>query len=370
MGVGFSAAGTLRDLTFIDSTIDNNGSLAGNGLGTEVLAFQIVGATVTGNSFSDNKASNPVGGVGFQVYSQFERPADLTITNNTVNGNVGPGISIITDTPDQEPVEVSVIADNEISGNAGDGVRIHESGPVTISQNHIFGNQKLGINLRGGEDEEDQSGVTPNDPGDNDTGSNNLLNFPVLTGFSGDMVQGTACNNCTIELFRAAVDPTGYGEGQTFLAEGVASAGSFSIQVSGLCAGDFVTATATDSAGNTSEFSLNLEVPEDLDGCGAGAIWGDNNCDGSVSLGDAIGVARFLVSLPVNQEEGCTEMGASVTVAALQAVPQGSALVWGDVNCSSAVNLGDAIAIARFLVSLPVDKPQGCPDIGAAVVLE
>jgi hypothetical protein len=42
---------------------------------------------------------------------------------------------------------------------------------------------------------------------------------------------------------------------------GVANgAGSFSIAISGAAAGNYVTSTATDGAGNTSEFSLNKLV--------------------------------------------------------------------------------------------------------------
>ena len=52
-----------------------------------------------------------------------------------------------------------------------------------------------------------------------------------------------------------------YGEGRTFLGNAlVGSDGRFSIPVSGLSVGQYVTATATDGAGNTSEFSLNKVV--------------------------------------------------------------------------------------------------------------
>jgi hypothetical protein len=43
----------------------------------------------------------------------------------------------------------------------------------------------------------------------------------------------------------------------------------------------------------------------------------------------------------------------------------GAANANGDVNCDGAVNLGDSIGISRHLVGLPVNQPQGCPDIGA-----
>jgi hypothetical protein len=357
MGIGFSAAGPLRELMFVDSTVDGNGSLNGNGLGTEVLAAQIIDATVVGNSFSNNVAAFPVGGVGFQIYSQFARPSGLTITNNTVHGNVGFGISIITDTPGLAPAALSVIADNEVSGNTSHGVSIRESGPVTISQNRIFGNEGIGIDLKGGEPEEDQSGVTPNDPGDGDEGSNELLNFPLLTGLANDSVQGTACNGCTVELFESDGDPTGYGEGRTFIAEATVSSGAFAIPVSGLCAGDEVTATATDAVGNTSEFSANYPIAVDTPGCGPALLWGDVDCSGAVNPVDSLKELRFDAGLIVQQAAGCPAIGT--------AAPAGvGGRTWGDVDCNGTVNPVDSLKILRFDAGLSVAQEPGCPGVG------
>jgi hypothetical protein len=46
------------------------------------------------------------------------------------------------------------------------------------------------------------------------------------------------------------------------------------------------------------------------------------------------------------------------------------ARTWQDINCSGGVSLGDAIGIARFLVSLDVNKPADCPDVGETVQVE
>ena len=63
--------------------------------------------------------------------------------------------------------------------------------------------------------------MTPNDPGDADAGPNDLLNFPVLTAaqLAGpDLVlEGFARPGSAIELFVADPDPTGFGEGRTYL---------------------------------------------------------------------------------------------------------------------------------------------------------
>jgi hypothetical protein len=89
--------------------------------------------------------------------------------------------------------------------------------------------------------------------------------------------------------------------------------------------------------------------------------WGDGDCGGAVNLGDAIGIARHLVSLPVNQEDDCPGLGSNVTA-------DGESRVWQDIDCSGGVSLGDAIGIARHLVSLPINKadPQ-CADVGETV---
>lgn len=366
LGVGFSSAQPLRDLVFVDSTIEGNGG-AGNGVGSEVLAFQIIGATVTGNSFSNNDASNKVGGVGFQIYSQFQKPSDMTITNNTVNGNVGRGIAIITDAPGTPDVARSVISHNVISGNTWDGVFIHNSTRITVSQNRIFGNDGIGINLLGGEDEESQTGVTPNDAGDVDTGSNNLLNFPVFTGASGGAVQGTACNGCTVELFVSDGDPTGYGEGQSFIGDGVASGGTFSIPVCGISQGGKVTATATDTSGNTSEFSLNYTLPFDADACPGQKTWGNSDCSGDgIRSRDAQAIGKFVLQgTPLTQTEPCPDIGQVVTVDGVQRT-------WGNWDCSAdGIRSRDAQATGKFVLQgTPLTQSEPCPDVGAQVTVD
>ena len=83
--------------------------------------------------------------------------------------------------------------------------------------NSIHDNLALGIDL-GGE------GVTANDPGDGDPGPNNLQNYPLLTGATTTAIEGTLDSvgrrTYRIELFaNAACDPSGNGEGATYLGE-------------------------------------------------------------------------------------------------------------------------------------------------------
>jgi TolB protein len=95
---------------------------------------------------------------------------------------------------------------------------------------------------------------------------------------------------------------------------------------------------------------------------GTGRTWGDDNCDGSITLGDAIAVARFLVGLSVSQEDGCPAIGAPVQV-------DGADRTWGDLDCSGAASLADAITLARFLVGIVPDI-AGCPTVGSTVQVQ
>jgi hypothetical protein len=157
------------------------------------------------------------------------------------------------------------IETNTIAYNGYSGVQVDGGTGNAISRNSIFLNGGLGIDLGG-------DGVTPNDPGDTDTGPNNLQNFPVLTSAlvsAGQLVvKGTIDTpnpqTVTLELFANAVptpggDPSGYGEGATFLGTATpATDGSFSVVVPSVAPGTLISATATDAAGDTSEFAEDI----------------------------------------------------------------------------------------------------------------
>lgn len=169
----------------------------------------------------------------------------------------------------------NTISDNIIAFNPSNGIEvqgpnIEEGDPGIrenrISGNSIFSNGGLGIDLRLGT----SGAVTPNDPGDIDIGPNNLQNFPVLTSASttGNATTMSGALNSTpntqfrIEFFsNTACDQSGFGEGQTFIGfQNVTTDGNGNATVdflssSAIAATQFITATATDPNGNTSEFS-------------------------------------------------------------------------------------------------------------------
>jgi len=124
-----------------------------------------------------------------------------------------------------------------------------------ITRNSFFNNDTIGIDLG------PQNQINLNDPGDADSGPNQQLNFPELATATTLQVTGQACLTCTVEIFIADVQTVTYGEGKTFVGSGrVAADGTFTVNVGGAKVGDYVTATAIDDTGNTSEFSLNKVV--------------------------------------------------------------------------------------------------------------
>src|ERR1043165_6776506 len=166
---------------------------------------------------------------------------------------------------------------NTIAFNSGRGVNL--SGGATgdrIAVNSIHDNGSLGIDL-GGE------GVTPNDAGDGDAGQNGLQNFPVLTsatlfgqnvGVAGTL-NSTANTVFTLQFFsNTACDSSGNGEGASFVGSGTVKTDAsgnapFNFYFENVtAAGDQLTATATDPAGDTSEFSACLNAAA-VTACGA-----------------------------------------------------------------------------------------------------
>jgi hypothetical protein len=159
--------------------------------------------------------------------------------------------------------------DNVIGFNGSNGVALELSAGSrnSIFGNDIFSNGLLGIDL--GND-----GVTTNHGAFAEEGPNGFQNYPVLTDAVSDggttTISGTltsAPGIYTLEFFlNDMADPSGFGEGQLFLGSAsilVRSSGTQSFTVSFQVTAtftQFVTATATDVGGNTSEFSQAHQV--------------------------------------------------------------------------------------------------------------
>ncbi|MBI4648775.1 MAG: T9SS type A sorting domain-containing protein [Bacteroidia bacterium] len=185
---------------------------------------------------------------------------DITGTLSLPNGNDGIRIA---EGPKFTQIGGSLQLGNIIAHNLGNGITIGTDNDDynRISANSIHHNTGLGIELF-------PPGPTINDAGDYDTGPNQGMNYPVIdsTVCSGDNVTIYGSidtqnpQNITIELFESDNDGSGYGEGLTFLGSttpsdiGLWSYTLFSVAQLYLCA------TATDEAGNTSEFSQYIYI--------------------------------------------------------------------------------------------------------------
>jgi CSLREA domain-containing protein len=174
----------------------------------------------------------------------------------SLNGNSIPnkdhGVFIVDNSSGSLIGPNNVITNNLVSGIV---VRHADTDRNTITGNSIYGNRSLGIDL------DPVGAVNPNDAGDVDTGPNQQLNFPVITMATPQLVAGSTCGGCRVEVFRADRGNGAHGQGKTFVGLATAdSGGSFVATVSGVAEGDYVSTTATDASGNTSEFSLNQAV--------------------------------------------------------------------------------------------------------------
>jgi hypothetical protein len=158
--------------------------------------------------------------------------------------NGGNGVLILT--TDGRAAQ-NLVQNNVIAHNRGAGVKILSSGfGNQVSRNAIFGNEGLGID-RGGQ------GVLPRITAVTNNGGGSVTVSGVFPA--------PAAEGATIEAFLADPDPSGRGEGRTFLGSAKADArGNFSLTVVGRSDGEWITVTATDFRGDTSEFSPNVIV--------------------------------------------------------------------------------------------------------------
>ena len=210
-------------------------------------------------------------------------------------------------------------------------------------------------------------------------GGNDELPPPVITGFGS--VNGTACADCTIDVYSDDEDEGAVYEGTT------TADGNGDWTLPGIPGGPNVTTTATDAAGNTSEFSDEVVAPEPTPTpvptptpiptatpggqtptptgtppVGESVAWGDNNCSQQVDPVDSLFVLRGDAGLPTNTGE-CPDMGAEIEV--LNASPH----IWGDVDCKDGMTPVDSLKILRFDAGLSVAQEAGCPTIGSEVTI-
>jgi hypothetical protein len=160
--IGTNATGTFA----LGNTQDGVSISAGSGNtigGTTSTARNIISGNRNGIQVS--------GGSGTQVRGNFIG----TNAAGTVGvGNSANGVLISGSSGNSVGTADSASSSNTIAFNGAAGVAITSGTGNPILTNSIFSNGGLGIDLG-------PAGVTLNDPGDGDSGANNLQNFPVLT---------------------------------------------------------------------------------------------------------------------------------------------------------------------------------------------
>jgi uncharacterized protein YkwD len=95
----------------------------------------------------------------------------------------------------------------------------------------------------------------------------------------------------------------------------------------------------------------------------SGLMWEDLNCDAAVLPQDAItllmgsaGLENIDVS--VSAPDNCPAPGENITV-------NGISRVWGDIDCSGAINALDSVNLLRWLIGLPLEPSDPtCPEPG------
>ena len=264
------AANTIGGSSYFTTNV-----ISGNGAnGIEITSTAAVGNQIIGNRIGIDASNSlqplPNGANGIFI--------DIAASNNTIGG-INTGSSLPANFiayNNGNGVRVNRGFDNKVVGNyihdnVGAGVFVGDPDSpggdgTSILGNRIFHDGGLGIDLA-------PAGVTPNDPGDGDTGPNGLQNFPVLSSavasqgraFIGGTLNSKPNSTYRLEFFtNDTCDPSGNGEAEGFLGFTSVSTGgdgnagfqfSSGNGTNGALPGQFVVATATDFLGNTSEFS-------------------------------------------------------------------------------------------------------------------
>jgi hypothetical protein len=85
-------------------------------------------------------------------------------------------------------------------------------------------------------------------------------------------------------------------------------------------------------------------------------MFGDVDCSNAINSVDALKVLRAGASLAYSQSEPCVDIGTVIA---------GVDEIQGDVDCSGAFNSVDSLKLLRFSAALVYTQNEPCPDIGS-----
>ncbi len=262
------------------------GNVSGFGAGAEpasvAVGIRVRASDVgVGDADAGPGAANTVGNA--QTAIEVGIAGGETLTGVVVAGNIigrapstGAAAAVGTGILIRPPAGGVEVLENSVANAAEAGVAVApDSADGSSTRNRISGNRfeaigglSIDLGANGLRD--------PNDSGDTDTGPIDLLNYPVVTRAVQSRVQGFACPNCRVELYMAAHFPGGDDDfGATPISGGVLTAGpsgEFELDSPPLTPGQWITAVAIDSEGNTSEFAPSSRVGAGVAQCGDVAL--------------------------------------------------------------------------------------------------
>lgn len=271
-----------RNIIANNGASNNGNGVRINGGSAHAINYNHIGMDIAGTAALGNSS----GGI------EIDDGSSITIRNNVISGNNQDGIFLRQTTTNAfienntigldvngnalgnqdngliisgGGVQGTDVNSNIIAHNGADGISIiDESVENALTKNSIYNNTGRGIELN-------KDGTDKNDKGDSDDGSNSTHNYPILTkainiGHIEGMLDSTPGTH-RVEFFQndSCDNASNHGEGQRYLGfVNVTTAGDgtlvpFSVDLVPFAAG-FVTATAADSDGNTSEFSECLPI--------------------------------------------------------------------------------------------------------------
>ena len=280
---------------------DSSAAVGGNQIGIELLADQhLIGGTAPGSG-------NVIGwnAIGINFSNTSGSPTQNIVFGNEIVANTDKGLSVVG-------------SDNQIGSLiAGTANHIHLNGTGIVvigtpaQQNPILSNI-IQNNTAAAQIDLGGDGPTSNDLGDSDNGPNRFQNFPVVAtthNSAGDTVLTGELNNAPSSTFTVQLFGTVEGDSQQRLLStltvmtDVNGVGRFQSTYPGNVRADSVTATATDSLGNTSEM-MPPNGPVQLANISSRAV---------VGTGDKIMIAGFIIRSSSQKKVAVRALGPSLT---------------------------------------------------------
>jgi uncharacterized repeat protein (TIGR01451 family) len=288
-GLVGEASNTVFKATYNEVFMNGWGSDAHDGIDFNGVNGEAKYNLSWGNACSGT--TNTGCGSGIELGSQTENTGNNLVENNTVYEN-RMGITV------RKGASGNLIRRNIVTRNENSGILLADEGGITvanmISENSIYQNSGLGIDINADGATSPGDGVTVNNGSKNTGMANDEMDFPVITGsilngsnltisgYVGSASGQALFANSKVEFFKSSYDGSTnpnpiitndsspyHGEGKTYLGYLTAGAdgnfsGNFDVLGKGLIEADWVTATAADTAGSTSEFGENFQTEENV----------------------------------------------------------------------------------------------------------